>query len=61
MLLIAILVAIAIFITRDRACGSGYVLDNAVCLQCEDDGCLSCQDGPDRCGKCDVGMVLDKE
>lgn len=48
-------------LTTNRTCGDRQALQNAVCVNCEDQRCLSCEFNSEKCTKCEGGHVLTPE
>ena len=62
MVLFLIVLIAGNFANKSRECGDKQALEQAVCVDCEDENCLDCSGmGSKQCSKCAVGYVLNSQ
>jgi hypothetical protein len=54
---LVVVLLIGVIAAPARNCGKKLVLENAVCVKCEDKNCLDCSDNSKQCKKCATGFL----
>ena len=55
---ILLIMVIGLAATPGRKCGTGHVLELAVCNKCQRDNCAECESDSRTCSKCNVGFTV---
>lgn len=60
--LFIVAIVVGVFVGPDRECTGNTVLETAVCVPCEQTGCLDCRtSGSKKCDKCSDGSLVSKD